>query len=83
MMAMDWSQAPWFWGIGMILGMALFFLFWVLVLVGIVLLVRWLWIQGRPPTRGEDSPLDILKRRYARGEITREEFESIRRDLLA
>jgi putative membrane protein len=53
-----------------------------LVLVGLVLLVRWLWGRTGQP-RGQDSPLEILKRRYARGEITREEFESIRRDLLA
>ncbi len=32
-----------------------------------------------PPT---ESPLDILKTRYARGEITREEYEETRRDLM-
>lgn len=82
-MPMDWSQVPWFWGMGMLAGMGMFILFWVLILTGPVLLVRWLWAQGRPAARGEDSALEILKRRYARGEITREEFESIRRDLLA
>ncbi len=83
MMTMDWGQMPWFWGMGMVLGMAAVLLFWVLVLVGLVLLVRWLWMQAWPNTKAEDSALEILKRRYARGEITREEFEAIRRDLLA
>jgi len=31
--------------------------------------------------RGDDSPLDTVKRRYARGEITFEEFEQIKKDL--
>ncbi len=31
--------------------------------------------------RGEDEPLEIAKRRYARGEITREEFEQLRQDV--
>ncbi|MGH7411059.1 MAG: SHOCT domain-containing protein [Candidatus Methylomirabilis sp.] len=67
----------------MLLGMGVFVLFWVLVLAGLALLIRWLWVQARPTARAEESALDILKRRYARGEITREEFETIRRDLLA
>jgi putative membrane protein len=34
----------------------------------------------RPEERSR-SPLDILKERYARGEITKEEYQEMRRDL--
>ena len=80
---MYWDQMPWFWGVGMLIGMGAFALFWVLVLAGVALVIRWLWVQARPTAKAEESALEILKRRYARGEITREEFETIRRDLLA
>lgn len=80
---MYWDQVPWFWGVGMLIGMGVFVLFWGLVLAGLVLLIRWLWAEARPTTKGDESALEILKRRYAQGEITREEFETIRRDLLA
>jgi putative membrane protein len=82
-MTMYWDQMPWFWGVGMLIGVGAFILFWVLVLAGLVLLARWLWVQARPTSKADESALEILKRRYARGEITREEFETIRRDLLA
>lgn len=39
-------------------------------------------MQQRPAASSED-PLEILRRRYARGEITREEFYSMREDLIA
>ena len=54
--------------------------FWALIVTGIVFLVRFLARQGRAPGH-EDSALEILKRRYARGEIDKEEFEAKRKDL--
>lgn len=65
------------WGFGMALFM---FLFWALVIVGIVLGIRWLVREGRPGGGG-DSALEILRERYARGDISREEFDAKRKDL--
>ncbi|MBI2563529.1 MAG: SHOCT domain-containing protein, partial [candidate division NC10 bacterium] len=45
----------------------------------------WLVEQGRPGSAsgpGGESALDILKKRYARGEIGKEEFEAKKKDLL-
>jgi putative membrane protein len=64
------------WGFGMMLFMLLF---WVLVIVGVVLGVRWLAIQGRESR--SDTALEILRQRYARGEINKEEFDARKRDL--
>lgn len=33
------------------------------------------------PAQADQTPLEILKARYARGEISREEYEGMRRDL--
>jgi len=66
----------WMWGgtgIGMVAGM----LFWILLIVGAVLLVIWA-VQRFSAGRNEkleESALDILNKRYARGEIGREEYE--------
>jgi putative membrane protein len=73
-----WGMHPMWgvWGIGM---MVMMFLFWAVLITGLVLGVRWLAAQGREPRR--DTALDTLRERYARGEINREEFESRKQDL--
>lgn len=64
---------------------ALMMVFWVLVIAGIVALVVWAIREKQPSPTGrvrESEALEILKQRYARGEITREEYERMRQDLL-
>ena len=71
----------WMWGAGGLVMMLMMVIFWGVVIVGIVLGIRWLVSQQRAPAHG--SALAILRERYARGEITRDEFEARRRDLEA
>lgn len=54
--------------------------FWVVLIAGIVLAIRWLATRGRE-SRAPDHALDILRQRYARGEFGREEFEAKKKDL--
>lgn len=59
-------------------------LFWILLILGIVVLVKWLMSGppgSGPPPRSEGRALDILKERYAKGEITREQFEQMKREI--
>lgn len=54
-----------------------FIIFWVLVGLGVYLIIR-----GLGSSRAEeDRALEIARERYARGEITSEEYEEIRRKL--
>lgn len=90
---MPWKEAspmmgPWmFWGGGM----------WIFPLIGLVVFLFVIYFvftrvftgdgfgcgwggHGRG-SAGGPSPLDILKTRYAKGEITREEFERMKKDI--
>jgi putative membrane protein len=73
---MGWGYG---WGVPGIIHMLLW---WILIIVAIVALIRWVThtSANREPPR-ENRALEVLKERYARGEIGKEEFEQKKRDL--
>ncbi len=75
----NWNGFGW-WGMG--LGFIFMLLFWVLVILGIAALIRWLMTPSSPSRSSHNrTPLEIVQERYARGEINREEYEQKKRDL--
>jgi len=78
---MMWWGGGWY---GMILGPLFMILVLAAVIAVAVLLVRWLggpWQGAGPQVPAGRTPLDILKERFARGEIDKAEFEERRRVL--
>jgi putative membrane protein len=74
-----WEMHPIWWGLGLGM-MAMMLLFWAIVIIGLIIGIRWLLGKGREVR--SDSALQILRERYARGEINNEEFEARKKDLL-
>lgn len=69
------------WGLAMLIMM----LIPVVILVGAVYLGYRLWERGHKKDSYEmpaQEPLEVIKRRYARGEITREQYGQMKDDLL-
>lgn len=74
-------------GFGMVIGLLFMVLFW----GGLILLAVWLvraLFSGNTTGRSSamrmetsDTALEILAQRYARGEITREQYETMKEDL--
>ena len=72
---LDAMHGGWGWA-WVAFGMAWMVLFW----GGIIAVVVWAISRGTGNWEGR-SPLDIAKERYARGEITQEQFQQLQKDL--
>lgn len=74
------------WGLGWLFSL----IFWIILIIAIVWAVKWLMHGGEmhhgmhPGMNAprEDSATTILKERYAKGEISKEEFEAKKKDLM-
>ncbi len=59
-------------------------IFWIFLLAGLILLIWWIIKQSQKSDfQSREDALDILKKRYAKGEIDKEEFEQKKRDILS
>jgi len=82
----DWHMGPGMmggWGMGWFGGIFMI-VFWILILVGLVFVIK--WIAQTTSKKGDGGQrdsraIDILKERYARGEIDKGQFDAIKRDL--
>ncbi len=78
----DWHPG-WDWGWGhMAFGLVMMVLFWGGLILVVILAVRWLGGRSPQDAASQESgsrSLDILEKRFARGEIDKEEFEERRR----
>ena len=76
---MGWG---WGWHDAMMFGGAFMWLFWVLLIAGVAWLVATLMTsRGRSSGSAATTAADIVKERYARGEIDRNEYEQKLQDL--
>jgi putative membrane protein len=77
---MNWGYGWWFFP-HLWFGGAFSALLWVAVLVAVIYAVRSVMRTTSGRSGDGETPVEILKKRYARGEITKEDFDRIKEDL--
>jgi putative membrane protein len=67
------------WGIGFgFVGLLMQVIIWVAIIYGIIWFIK---SMKNGKMGGADTALEILKQRYAKGEITKKEFEEMKKDI--
>lgn len=69
-------------GFGFFGGGIFMLLFWILVIIGIIYLVKFMADSNKSKEKESGGTVEILKQRYAKGDISKEEFEKMKKDLL-
>lgn len=87
---MDWSGMGFGGVLTMIFAIALWVVFWAVTIVAIVALIRWIYMKvfkgellilSKKET-GKENAEEVLKLRYAKGEISKEEYEEMKKELV-
>ncbi len=73
---MHWDHAMMGWGGGFEM-----IFFWIVLVIVIIVLIRLFMTKTDGRIEHKDTPLEILKRRYANGEIDKAEYDEKRKDL--
>jgi len=69
-------------GWGWMIGGLMMVVFWGVVIIGIVALFRAASNRGGgAESRDKETPVEILRRRYAAGELSKEQFEDMKRNV--
>ena len=70
------------WGEHMMFG-GFMWIFWIAGIVALFFFVKWIVQQKPSNQKPEEDALEVLKKRYARGEVDKKEFEQKKKDLLS
>jgi putative membrane protein len=83
MMGMGWMMGPGWMATMTTVGVLIWLGLLALLVLALIAAVRWLTAAGRHSAGAErsDRALDLLRQRYARGELSRDDFQRMRQDL--
>jgi putative membrane protein len=80
---MDWPDWTSGWGGGRMTWHMTAHLLWYAFVIALAIVITVIIVKRIASPAGRTSALDVLKTRYARGEIGKDEFDRMRQDILA